>query len=53
MRSPSTTQPAIPNEPQDERAEWITPAITDYDIEESTLSGGALPHALDGAITYS
>jgi hypothetical protein len=38
MENPTTTQPVIPNEPQDERAEWITPAITDYDIEEATLS---------------
>ncbi len=38
MKNPTTTQPAIPNEPQDERAEWITPAITDYDIEEATLA---------------
>ena len=24
---------------QDERAEWLTPAITDYKIEEATLNG--------------
>jgi hypothetical protein len=39
MENPTTTQPATPNELEDERTEWITPAITDYDIEEATLSG--------------
>ena len=33
-----TNQPAPQDEPKDERAEWITPAIADYDIKEATLT---------------
>ncbi|MBI4789685.1 MAG: hypothetical protein HY782_21860 [Chloroflexi bacterium] len=41
-------------EAQDERAEWVTPAITDYDVEEATLSGPFFPLApLDGTFGYS
>ncbi len=35
-------------EPQDERAEWISPAIADYDVQEATRSG-SFPGNLDGA----
>lgn len=37
----------------DKRAEWIAPAIVDYNIEETTRSGGAFPNASDGVLTYS
>jgi hypothetical protein len=54
MKNPTTTQPAIPTEPQDERAEWITPAITDYDIEEATLNSfSTTAHGDASFSTYS
>jgi hypothetical protein len=54
MDNPTTTKPATPNESQDKRAEWITPAITDYDIDEATLAGPPT-HApnTDGTTLYS
>lgn len=53
MENPTTTQPATPSEPEDERAEWITPAITDYDIEETTLSSNPSLGRNDDPNNYS
>ena len=36
-----TVPPTVHHAPKDERAEWITPAIVDYDIEEATRSAFA------------
>lgn len=52
MKNPVPSQPVAPKEPQDERAEWITPSVTDYDIEEATLSKVS-GTGLDGPAHYS
>lgn len=31
-----TVSPTVHHELKDNRAEWVTPAIVDYDIEEAT-----------------
>lgn len=40
------------HEPKDNRAEWISPAIVDHNIEEVTSSGGNSANS-DGLGTYS
>lgn len=46
-------QPAVQQEPKDERAEWVTPTVTDYDIEEATLSNHPSPPGSFDGTTYS
>lgn len=38
-----TVPPAVHHESLDKRAEWITPAIVDYDIEEATRNNFPSP----------
>jgi hypothetical protein len=39
-----TEQNESRNEPKDERADWVTPVIVDYDIEEATRAApGTFP----------
>ena len=40
-------------EPKDDRADWITPDITDYDIEEVTRSNPPGVHTADATTSYS
>lgn len=53
MENP-TTQPAATGEREDERKEWTPPAVTDYEIDETTQNG-APPNARtgDGVSSYS
>jgi hypothetical protein len=48
-----TEQNEAQNERKKERADWITPAIVDYDLEELTRSSPPGPFAPDGTTNYS
>lgn len=48
-----TVPPIVHHAPKDERAEWITPTIVDYDIEEAIHSSHTNPLANDGTSGYS
>lgn len=45
--------PAVHHESMDNRSEWITPAIVDYDIEETTRALVAGNPHFDGVTAYS
>lgn len=47
-----TVPPAVNRESMDNRAEWTTPAIVDYDIEEATR-GFLSTSTVDGLNFYS
>lgn len=48
-----TVPPTVHHESMDSRAEWTTPAIVDYDIEEATRTTTLNALANDGTAGYS